>query len=168
MEVIQLKQKVTEFKNSIKPAPNLVVSCRDNNGELNALAVAYAGNCSYDPPMVMVGIVPSRYSYHMVKETGEFVVNLTSQNLKEEFEYLGSHSGRDENKLENLSLDYRQGKKVNAPVLTDFPVNIECKVVDSIKTGSHEMFIAKVEYIHADKELVTEEGKINFNNIELL
>ena len=163
-----MKKEVKEFKNSICPRPNLIVSCCDKEGEDNALAVAYACNCSYDPPMIMVGIVPSRYSYHMVKESNEFVVNLTTKELKEEFDYLGSHSGRDENKLEELDLNYKQGNKVKAPILEDFPVNIECEVVDSIKTGSHEMFVAKVKYIHADQEIVNDDGGIDFASLDLL
>jgi len=163
-----MKIEVKEFKNSIQPSPYLVVSCHNEEGEYNALAVAYACNCSFDPPMVMVGIVPSRYSYNMVKETGEFVVNLASEELEEELNYLGSNSGRDEDKLEQLELDYIEGEEISAPILNDFPVNIECKVIDSIKTGSHEMFVGKIEYIHCDEELVSEDGKIDFDKINLL
>ena len=101
-----MKKEVTDFGGTIQPSPNLIVSCRNQKGENNALAVAYGCNCSFDPPMVMVGIVPSRYSYHMVKETGEFVVNLVTPELEEEFNYLGSKSGRDEDKLETLGLNY--------------------------------------------------------------
>ena len=163
-----MKTEVTEYSSCIQPTPNLIVSCCDDNGNNNALAVAYACNCSFDPVMVMVGIVPSRYSYHMIKETNEFVVNLVTPELEEEFNYLGSNSGRDENKLEKLGLEYKKGKKVNAPVLIDFPVNIECKVVDSLKTGSHEMFAGEVKYIQADSNLVNQEKEINFSKIDLL
>src|SRR5690554_1784474 len=127
-----------------------------------------AGNCSYDPPMVMVGIVPERYSYHMIKETGVFVVNLAAQKNKKAFTYLGSHNGRDENKLQNLGLSVADGLKVDAPVLLDFPVNIECKVVGSIKTGSHEMFIGKVLYVHADGELLDDNGEVEYARIKFL
>ena len=160
-----MKTKVE--KAGIQTSP-IIVSVRDKKGNDNALAVGYACNCSFDPPMVMVGIVPSRYSYHMVKENGFYVVNFASKELKKEFDYLGSHSGKDENKLEKLDLNYKDGEKVNAPVLLDFPVNIECTVVDSIKTGSHEMFVGKIEYIHADEELVTEDGNIDFSKIDLI
>jgi len=134
----------------------------------NALAVEYAGNCSYDPPMVMVGIVPTRYSYPMIKETGVFVVNLVTEELREKYAYLGSHSRRDEDKLEKLGIKIGEGVKINAPILLDCPVNIECKVVDSIKTGSHEMFIGKIEYMHANEDLLDEKGNIDFSKINLL
>lgn len=163
-----MEKKVTNFKSCLKAMPNILVSCRNKKGEDNALAVAYACNCSYDPPMVMVGIVPSRYSYHMVKETGVFVVNLVPEELKKEFVYLGSHSGRDEDKLKALDMKIGEGDKVNAPVLLDCPVNIECTVVDSIKTGSHEMFVGKVECVHAKEELIMEDGSIDYAKINLL
>lgn len=162
------KIEVSNFKGSLNPMPDLLVSCRGVNGDVNALAVAYAGNCSYAPPMVMVGIVPSRHSYNMIKETGEFVVNLVPENLREKYAYLGSISRRDEDKLAKAEMKHEKGVKVDAPILLDCPVNIECTVVDSIVTGSHEMFIGKVEYIHADENLVDETGNIDYSKIDFL
>lgn len=156
------------MKSCLQPRPKILVSCRDTDGKNNALAVAYCCNCSYDPPMVMVGIVPSRYSYKIVKETGVFVVNLVTKEQKEMFEYLGSHSGRDEDKFSKLDIKVEEGIKVNAPLLADCPINIECKVIDSIVTGSHEMFIGKVEHVHTDIELIDDKGNIDFSKIELL
>jgi flavin reductase (DIM6/NTAB) family NADH-FMN oxidoreductase RutF len=151
--------KVESVKKScLKPMPKIIVSCRGKDKKDNALVVGYAGNCSYAPPMVMIGIVPSRYSYHIIKETGCFVINIASSKNKEMYDYLGKISGRDEDKFKVMNIKTEDGKFVNAPILTDCPVNIECTVVDSIMTGSHEMFIGKVEYVHADKELVDEKG----------
>ena len=136
----------------LMPKPPAIVSCRGKDGKNNALVVAYCCNCSYDPPMTMVGIVPSRHSYKLIKETGCFIVNLATPEMKEAYDYLGSHSGRDEDKFAKINLDITEGKAVNAPVITGCPVNIECTVVDSIVTGSHEMFVGKVEYVHAPEE----------------
>jgi flavin reductase (DIM6/NTAB) family NADH-FMN oxidoreductase RutF len=130
--------------------------------------VGYACNCSYDPPMVMVGIVPSRYSYHMVKEPGVFVANLVAASQSDDFYYLGSKSGRDEDKLANLGMQVEDGVKVNAPVLADCPVSIECTVIGSLMTGSHEMFAGKIEYVHADAALLNDDGEIDFSTLELL
>lgn len=163
-----MEKKVSDFKNCLKAMPDILVSCRNKEGKDNALAVGYACNCSYDPPMVMVGIVPSRHSYHMVKETGVFVVNLVPEELRKEYEYLGTHSGRDNDKLQVLGMKKGEGVEVNAPILLDCPVNIECTVVDSIKTGSHEMFVGKVEYIHAKEEIIGEDGSIDYSKINLL
>lgn len=156
------------MKSCLQPAPKVLVSCRGANGENNALAVAYCCNCSYAPPMVMVGIVPSRYSYNMIKESGCFIVNLVDEKNREMFDYLGSKSRRDEDKLSNINVKLEEGTKVNAPILVDCPVNIECTVVDSILTGSHEMFVGKIEYVHANREIVDSEGNIDFSAISFL
>ncbi len=153
---------------SMHPSPKVIVSCRGKDGKNNALVVAYCGNCSYDPPMLMMGIVPSRHSYQMVKDTGCFVVNLVEKNYKETFDYLGSVSGRDEDKLNVKNVKLADGTKVNAPLLTDCPVNIECTVVDSIRTGSHEMFIGRIDCVHARPELVDAEGKLDLSKLDLI
>ena len=155
-------------RSCLQPASKVLVSCRGTDGANNALAVAYACNCSYAPPMVMVGIVPSRHSYRMIKDTGCFVVNLVGAEQKAMFDYLGSHSGRDGDKLARFGVTITEGEKVKAPLLADCPVNIECAVVDSIMTGSHEMFVGKVEAVHADKVLVQEDGNIDFTKIDFL
>ncbi len=165
---VVMNKKSAEFKSSLSPKPNVLVSCRGKDGRENALAVAYCGNCSYDPPMVMVGIVPSRFSYKLIKDSGCFVVNLCGADNKELFDYMGSKSGRDEDKFEVSGAAKSDGVKVSAPVLDDCPVNIECTIVDSIMTGSHEMFVGKIEYVHADEGIVNEDGCIDFSSIDFL
>jgi flavin reductase (DIM6/NTAB) family NADH-FMN oxidoreductase RutF len=156
------------MRSCLQPLPKVLVSCRGMDGKNNVLAVAYCCNCSYDPPMVMIGIVPARFSYQMIKMSGCFVVNLVDKKYKDTFDYLGSRSARDEDKLSAIQVKLENGKKVNAPILPDCPVNIECSIVDSIMTGSHEMFIGKVEYVHADAALVDREGNIDFSKINFL
>ena len=156
------------IKPSIQPVPKVLVSCRGLDGEENVLAVAYCCNCSYDPPMVMVGIVPSRYSHKLIKESGCFVVNLPEKTYKETFDYLGSVSKRDEDKLGKMKVKLSDGVKVKAPIMDDCPVNIECTIVDSIMTGSHEMFVGKIDYVHADDRLVDEEGNVDYSKIDLI
>jgi len=163
-----IKKLEAEKKSCLQPCPKVLVSCRDKNGENNILAVGYCGNCSYDPPMVMVGIVPSRFSYKMIKESGVFVVNLVSKENKELFDYMGSHSKRDDDKIANTNVKLSNGVKVDAPIIDACPVNIECTIVDSIVTGSHEMFIGKIEYVHADKNIRDNDGKIDFSQINFI
>ena len=92
---------------SLQPVPATIVSCRDKEGRNNALVVGFTANVSLEPAMIMVGIVPERFSHHMVKETGCFVVNLPKKSFKKEYDYLGSHSGRDGDKFEALGLNLR-------------------------------------------------------------
>ena len=161
------KQAANIQKTVIKPIPLIVVSCCNKAGKNNALVVGYCCNCSFDPPMIMVGIVPSRYSYSMIKETGEFVVNLLGENNKDAYDYLGKHSGRDEDKFKKLGLIIKKGLKVSAPIILDFPVNIECKVTGSIVTGSHEMFAGKIEHIHASPGYIDKDGNIDYSKIKI-
>lgn len=154
--------------NSIPIKPNLVVTVRDKLGNDNALVVAYCGNCSYDPPMIMVGIVPSRYSYHMIKENGCFVAHFLDKSQTALYECCGSKSGRDSDKLKDYKIKLVDGLRVNAAVIPSCPVAIECTVVDSIMTGSHEMFIGRVEYVHADKENLKENGQIDLSKLNLI
>ena len=164
--MINIKKEAIIDKSRIEPKPNVLVSCR-KDGEDNALAVWFASNASLEPAMVMIGIVPSRYSYSMIKETGKFAVNIPAKNFAETFKYLGTVSRRDEDKLANIKTV--TGDIVDVPLLTDCPVNFECTVVDSLKpeNGTHELFIGKVEKVHCDEEFL-EDGEINWSKIDLL
>ena len=163
-----MNKKEAVKKGALQPMPRVLVSCRGANGEEDALAVGYCGNCSYAPPMVMVGIVPSRYSYHLIKESGCFVVNIPEKSYQETFDYLGSVSKRDCDKLKEKNVKLENGPVVNAPLLSDCPINIECTVVDSIMTGSHEMFVGKVEYVHAKESLLDADGNIDYTKVDVI
>ena len=130
--------------------------------------VGFTANVSLDPVMVMAGIVPTRHSHHMVKETGCFVINLPKKSFKKEYDYLGSRSGRDEDKFAALDLKWADATYVNAPILTDCPVSIECSVVKSTQPGSHELFIGKVEAVHVDEEYLDDKGNILWEKMDLL
>ena len=155
-------------KGALSPAPKIIVSVRDNNGLDNALVVGYCGNCSYDPPMIMVGIVPSRFSYNMIKENKCFIAHLVTKDQKALYECCGSKSGRDSNKLKDLGTKLIDGEYVKASIIDECPVAIECTVVDSIMTGSHEMFVGKVECVHANEELLNKDGSIDFSKLDLM
>ena len=152
----------------MQPVPQTIVSCRDKEGRNNALVVGFTANVSLDPVMVIVGIVPSRFSHHMVKESGAFVINLPKKSFQKEYAYLGSKSGRDGDKFAALDLKWENAEYVDAPILSDCPVSIECSVVDSIQPGTHELFIGKVEAVHVDEEYLDEKGNILWNKMDLM
>ena len=152
----------------LQPVPQTIVSCRDKDGKNNALVVGFTANVSLDPVMVMIGIMPSRYSHHMVKESGCFVINLPKKSFKKEYGYLGSASGRDGDKFAALNLNWEDATYVNAPILTDCPVSIECSSVDSTMPGSHELFIGKVEAVHVDEEYLDANGNILWDKMDLM
>ena len=163
-----MKKMTSNTHLCLRPIPQTLVSCRDRNGNNNALVVGFTANVSLDPVMVMVGIVPSRYSHHMVKETGCFVINRPKKGYEKEYNYLGSKSGRDEDKFAAMNIQWADAEFVNAPILTDCPVSIECSVVESSQPGTHELFIGKVEAVHVDEEYLDEKGNILWDKMDLL
>ena len=152
----------------MQPVPQTIVSCRGKDGKNNALVVGFTANASLDPVMVMVGTTPTRYSHHMVKENGCFVINLPKKSFKKEYDYLGSKSGIDGDKFDALGLKWEDAKYVDAPILTDCPVSIECSVVDSMIPGTHELFVGKVEAVHVDEEYLDTKGNILWDKMDLM
>src|SRR5699024_6515587 len=123
---------------------------RDGEGKDNIITVAWAGTVCTNPPMVSISVRPERYSYHMLKESGEFVINLTTEELCRAADYCGVKSGRDVDKFRELGLKKEEASVVGAPMIGQSPVNIECRVTKVEELGSHHMFLARVEAVHAD------------------
>ena len=163
-----MKKLASNIALSVQPVPKTIVSCRGKDGRNNALVVGFTANASLDPVLVMVGIVPSRFSHQLVKDSGCFVINLPKKGFEKEYNYLGSRSGRDEDKFAALDLKWEDAKYVDAPILTDCPVSIECSVVDSIKPGTHELFIGKVEAVHVDEQYLDSNGNILWDKMNLM
>lgn len=159
-------KKIINSGMSVFPTPNLLVSCRGKDNKNNALAVGFACNVSANPPMVMVGIVPEHYSYELIKESGEFVINIPTKGFEQAYYYLGTKSGRDEDKFAALNLKWTEGSKVKAPLLDDCPISAECKVIRLIETdGDHDFFLGSVEAVHCDESWLDENGNLDFTKI---
>ena len=163
-----MKKSVDQKMLCVQPLPQTIVSCRDKDGNNNALVVGFVANVSLDPAMVMIGIMPTRYSHHIVKESGCFVINFPKKSFQKEYAYLGSKSGRDGDKFTALGLAWEDAKYVDAPVLTDCPVSIECSVVESTMPGTHELFIGKVEAVNVDEEYIAADGSIQWAAMNLI
>lgn len=126
--------------NMLYPLPVVLVSCADKNGKDNILTVAWAGTICSAPPMLSISVRPERYSCGMIEETGEFVVNLTTEKLAYATDYCGVKSGRDVDKWKAMHLTREKADVVGAPLIRESPVNIECRVVERRNLGSHVMF----------------------------
>lgn len=148
--------------------PQTIISVRDAKGRNNALAVGYITNVNMNPPMMLIGIAPSRYSHHMIKENPCFVINLPEKNYRKEYGFLGSVSGADVDKFETLEIRWEDAERVNAPLLTDCPVNIECSVVDSNTLLYHELFVGKIEKVHVDEKYLDKNGRILWDKMDLI
>ena len=145
-----------------------MVSCCDKNGNSNIITVAWAGTICTNPPMLSISVRPQRYSYHMIKETKEFVVNLTTKELAFATDYCGVKSGKDVDKFKEMKLTKGKSKIVACPMIEESPVNIECKVKDILELGSHHTFIAEVVNVNVSKKYMNENGKFELNKTGLL
>ena len=154
--------------NMLYPLPAVMVSCQRPDERPNIITVAWAGTICTNPAMLSISVGPERYSYDIIKETKEFVVNLVTEDLAYETDFCGVKSGRDVDKFKELKLEETPSKVVAAPGIEKSPVNIECQVVDIVELGSHHMFIAKVVSVNVKEELLDEKGKFNLNDAKLV
>lgn len=138
--------------NMLYPLPVVMVSLADRDGHPNIITLAWVGTVCTNPPMVSISVRPERYSYPILKETGEFVINLTTKELAFATDYCGVKSGRDVDKFKEMGLTPIPAKEVAAPMIKESPVNIECKVRQILPLGSHDMFLADVVAVHADEK----------------
>lgn len=152
--------------NMLYPLPVVMVSLADRDGKPNIITIAWAGTICTNPPMVSISVRPERYSYPILKETGEFVINLTTKELAYATDYCGIKSGRDVDKFREMGLTPLQGEQVKAPLIGESPVNIECKVRQIMPLGSHDMFIADVVAVHADEKYMDENHKFHLEKAE--
>lgn len=147
----------------VYPVPVVMVSCGDTKNTTNIFTAAWTGTVNTNPPMTYVSIRPERYSYDMIKNSGEFVINLVTKELAYACDFCGVKSGKDINKFREMKLTPKKGEAVNAPIIYESPVNIECKVKDIIPLGSHDMFLAEVVSVSVSDEYFDETGKFHFN-----
>lgn len=149
--------------NMLYPLPAVMVSVTDGKGNDNIITVAWAGTVCTNPPMVSISVRPTRYSYDMIRNTGEFVINLTTENLAYATDYCGVRSGRDVDKFKELKLTKEKADYVQAPMIRESPVSIECKVREVKELGSHHMFLADVVAVHADETYMDKNNKFQLN-----
>lgn len=155
--------------NMVYPLPAVMVSTADREGNDNIITVAWTGTVCTNPAMLYISVRPERYSYHMLQESGEFVVNLTTEKLAKATDWCGVRSGRDFDKWKEMHLTRGKAAKLTyAPIIQESPVNIECKVTEVQELGSHHMFLAKVEAVQVDESYMNETGKFELNDTQLL
>ena len=154
-----------QFKpgNLLYPVPAVLVSAADKDGNSNLITVAWAGTICSDPPMLSISVRPELYSYHMIRETGEFVVNLTTEELVRAVDFCGVKSGRDTDKWKETGLTPEKASVVNVPLVRQSPVNLECRVLRVDELGSHHMFIAQVVAVDVDEKYMDEKDQFHLS-----
>ena len=162
-----MEKETWKAGNMLYPLPAVMVSVSDGEGNDNIITVAWAGTVCTNPPMVSISVRPSRFSYDMLRKTGEFVINLTTEKLAYATDYCGVRSGRDVDKFKEMKLTPSKSKTIAAPGIAESPVSLECKVKQIIELGSHDMFLAEVTAVSVDPKYMDEKGKFHLNDIGL-
>lgn len=152
--------------NMVYPLPAVMVSCADKAGNSNIITVAWTGTVCTNPPMAYISVRPERHSYQMIRETGEFVINLTTKDLAFATDFCGVRSGRDVDKFSEMKLTKEKASVVSAPMIGESPVNIECRVTEVKELGSHHMFLAEVAAVHVDDAYMNENQKFELGKAE--
>ena len=154
--------------NMLYPIPAVMVSCQREGEKPNIITVAWAGNVCSSPAMLSISVRKERYSYDILKETGEFVVNLTNRKLAYATDWCGVRSGKDYDKIKEMHLTPLESRFVSAPGIAESPVNIECKVRNVLELGSHDMFVAEVMGVTVDEKLLDNKGKFDLRAADLI
>lgn len=155
--------------NMLYPLPAVLVSTADKKGNDNIITVAWTGTVCTNPAMLYISVRPERYSYHMLRESGEFAVNLTTEELAWTTDWCGVRSGKDVDKWEAAKLTRGRAEKLSyAPVIQESPVNIECRVCEVKELGSHHMFLAEVLAVQVDESYMKKDGKFELNDSGLI
>lgn len=161
--------KKIDFKpgTMLNPVPVVMVSCGDEQ-EKNIITIAWTGIVNSDPPMTYISVRKERHSYGMIKASGEFVINLCTEELAFATDYCGVRSGKDVDKFKEQKLTPAPAKKVACPVIAESPVNLECKVKEIHEYGSHDMFVAEIVHVQVNEELLDHKGRIRLDQAGLV
>ncbi len=138
----------------VYPIPAVMVSCGSTPEDYNIITIAWTGTICSEPAMCYISVRKNRHSYDIIKKTGEFVINLTTQHLAYATDWCGVKSGKDFNKFQEMNLTPGKSKEIAAPIIEESPLSIECKVTQIVELGSHDMFIAKVVNVQADEKYI--------------
>ena len=153
--------------NMLYPIPAVMVSCADKNGNPNIITIAWTGTINTNPPMTYISIRKERFSHKIIQETGEFVINLTTKELSFATDWCGIKTGKNTNKFKEMKLTPTKASVINAPLIQESPVNIECIVTQTIELGSHDMFLAKVVAVNVDEKYIDKQtNSLNLRQTE--
>ena len=161
-----MKKKSFKGGAMLNPVPAVMVSLGDDKP--NIITIAWTGIVNSSPPMTYISVRKERYSYDILKKTGEFVINLCTEKLAFATDYCGVKSGRDIDKFNEMKLTPLPCELVSCPMIKESPLNIECRVTQVIELGSHDMFLAEIVRVHADENIIDVKGRIRLDKAGLV
>ena len=150
----------------LNPVPAVMVSC--GSRKPNIITIAWTGIVNSNPPMTYISVRKERYSHNIIESTGEFVINLCSEELAFATDFCGVRSGRDTDKFKEIKLTPERAEAVRCPMIKESPVNIECRVREIIELGSHDMFIADILRVHVDEQYIDQADRIRLDQASLV
>ncbi|WP_461629765.1 flavin reductase family protein [Labilibaculum euxinus] len=145
----------------VYPLPAVMVSCGSTPENYNIITIAWTGTICSDPAMCYISVRKNRHSYNIIKESGEFVINLTTKDLAYATDWCGVKSGKNFDKFKEMKLTPGKSKEISAPIIEESPLSIECKVTKIVELGSHDMFMAEVVNVQADERYINEKGEFS-------
>lgn len=151
----------------LAPIPPVLVTCKSNEKE-NVFTVAWTGILGTIPPKTYISVRQKRFSYNLIKESGEFVINLAPSALAKEVDYCGIYTGAKVDKFEKCKLTRVPSEKVDCPTIAECPLAIECRVTDIVPMGSHDMFVADIVSVSVDRSVIDKKGKLDIGTAKLL
>ena len=151
----------------LAPVPSVMVTCGTME-RVNVITIGWTGVVSTRPARVYISVRPERHSHSIIRDSGEFVINMTPASLVEVCDYVGTVTGRCVDKIKKTGLTLIESKEVSAPTLADSPLSLECKVISVESHGSHDMFIADVVAVSVDDSLMDESGRLCLDRAKLL
>ncbi len=152
----------------LAPVPPAMVSCGDDaDGSANIITIAWTGIINTIPPKTYISVRPSRHSYKLIKESGEFAINLTTTSLVRSADYCGIYTGAKVNKFEKCNLHKEAASEISCPLIAESPLSLECRVTDIIELGSHHMFLADIVAVDVDDSLLSSDGKLCLEKAKL-
>jgi flavin reductase (DIM6/NTAB) family NADH-FMN oxidoreductase RutF len=163
-----MAKKLIKPQTFLIPLPALMISCQKGEERPNIVTISWVGVCCSEPPMLSLALRKSRYSHPIIEKSGEFVVNLTTEDLYKVTDYCGMVSGKDVDKFKETQLTPIKGAKVKAPLIKECPVNMECKVRKMIQLGSHDLFIGEIVAVHVDSDYLDEHDRPDLNKFKPL
>jgi flavin reductase (DIM6/NTAB) family NADH-FMN oxidoreductase RutF len=146
---------------ALYPVPVVLVTCVDPAGKPNIITLAWAGTVCSSPPMVGIGVRPSRYSHDLIRDSGEFVVNLPSTAIAEAVDICGTVSGANVDKFQTTGLTPLLASKVRPPLIAECPVNLECKMTQALSLGAHTLFLGEIVAVQTDESVLNEAGSLD-------
>jgi len=163
-----MAKQVWKPSTMLNPVPVVMVTCADAAGKPNIITVGWAGTINSEPPMLSISVRKERYSHDLIKDKGQFAVNLTTQKLVKATDLCGVKSGRDTNKFELSGLTPEKASAIDVPIIRESPVSLECVVRNMVELGSHDMFIAEIVAVDTDESLLDDKGKLVLEKAELI